>query len=386
MATTATLIAGIPAENKTLYHQIRFSVGDPAALIIIHNGAAKPERHLIIRDIEMARARAHAAVDFVHGPADFAPAGGLSGDRETATAQSVAEFLRQKGASITTTDRTLNMVFADTLQKAQIGLRYDPQLGVMERRAKSPQEIEHLRKAQRDTELIMRRMCELIARAPVGRDGVLQHDGNPLTAERMFLMIDVALLELGYDNPHLSIVASGPEGGDCHNRGAGPLRTGEPVIVDIFPKNKKTYYHGDCTRTVVNGAIPDSVRKMHAAVVEAKAAATAAVRAGVTGHDVHQATLAVIKKHGYPVGLPPAIPPADFISIPHGTGHGLGLDVHEPPLLADKGPSLIAGDCVTIEPGLYGPSIGGVRVEDVFIVTAAGCENLGTLPESLEWK
>lgn len=383
--TEAALIAGIPAENNTLYHQIRFKVGDPTALILLPEAGGKTHRQLIIRDIEMGRAKKHARVDAVNCPADFAPATGLSGDRETATAQSIAEFLKRRGVSRIRADRTLGLSYTDELRRAGLDVVYDPELGVAERRAKDEQEVALLRQAQRDTESVIRMVCEMIARATPDRAGVLHHDHAPLSSERLFGIIDIELLKLGYDNPHRSIIAGGKEGGDCHNRGSGPLYTDQPVIVDIFPKNKTTGYHGDCTRTVVNGAIPPVVAKMHAAVVAAKAAATKAVRAGVTGHAVNQETLRVLGEHGYKYALPPADAPADFISIPHGTGHGLGLDVHEPPLLADKGPELIVGDCVTVEPGLYGPHIGGIRIEDVVIVTRDGCINLGQLHEGLSW-
>jgi Xaa-Pro aminopeptidase len=158
------------------------------------------------------------------------------------------------------------------------------------------------------------------------------------------------------------------------------------VIVDIFPRVKKNLYNGDCTRTVVHGDIPAEVSKMHAAVVAAKAAATRAVRAGVTGQYVHEATVRSMEQSGYSMGLPAADAPDSFTSMTHGTGHGLGLEVHEPPLLAVGGPELVAGDVVTIEPGLYGRRYGGVRVEDMVVVREEGCENLNQLHEGLVWK
>lgn len=382
---TYRLFAGIPNTNFALYHQIRFGVGDPAALIIANeNGTTN--RHLIIRDIEMERARQRAKVDSVACPADYEPAGGLSGDRETATAQSLAEYLKREGATSVTVDRTFPFYFTHEIRSADIELHYDPDLGVLDRRQKDEQEIEHLQQAQRDTEQVVQMICETIARATPAADGVLHHDDAPLTSERVFTMIDVALLERGYGNPHGAIVAGGSEGGDCHNAGRGPLRVNEPVIVDIFPHNKKTKYVGDCTRVVVNGTPTDEFKKMHAAVVAAKAAAIAATRAGTTGDAVFQETIRVIRDHGYEYGMPPADAPADYVSMPHGTGHGLGLEVHEPPLVADKGPELLVGDAVTIEPGLYSHKYGGVRIEDMVIVTENGCRNLNTIPEGWDWR
>ena len=158
------------------------------------------------------------------------------------------------------------------------------------------------------------------------------------------------------------------------------------MIVDVFPTSKTTRYCGDCTRTVVHGDIPDEVIRMHTAVAEAKRAGIMATRAGVTGESVHQATIASIASSGYSVGLPGKEELDTYCSMTHGTGHGIGLDVHEPPLLDFRGPELLVGDALTIEPGLYCKAIGAVRLEDMVIVRESGCENLNTLHEGLEWK
>ncbi|UCD75563.1 MAG: aminopeptidase P family protein [Phycisphaerales bacterium] len=381
-ASTAILCAGIPAINNSLYHKIRFSVGDPAALIELPAGSRKT---LIIRDIEMERARKHARADDVFCPADFAPKGGLSGDREIATAQATAECLCRAGVRQVVSDRSLPLIFVHEIKQAGMAIECDPEMGVLERRAKDEQEIAWLREAQQMTENVMRMACETIANAEARADGVLMHGGEPLTAERVRSMIDVFLLDHDYSNQP-AIVAGGPEGGDCHNAGTGDLRTGEPVIIDIFPRNRKTLYNGDCTRTVVHGDVPDEIAKWHAIVVEAKAAAIAATCAGITGEEVHAATSAVITANGYPMGLPPDDAPDAYCGMVHGTGHGVGLEVHEPPLLDKGGPELVVGDILTIEPGLYSKAIGGVRVEDMVVVTETGCDNFNTLPEGLEWK
>lgn len=379
--TTATVMAGIPATNLSLFHAIRFKVGDPAALITLPTASGGAERLLIIRDIEMERAKRNAKADAVRCPADFEPVGGLSGDRETATAQSVAQCLVSRGITRVRSDRSLPLIYAHFIGKAGIALECDTELGVLGRRAKDAQELDWLREAQRATEGAMRMACETVARARAAADGTLVHDGAPLTAERLRALIDVHLLEHGYENPE-SIVACGPQGADCHDHGHGALHTGQPVIVDIFPRNRKTLYNGDMTRTVVHGAIAPELARMHAAVVEAKRDAVAAVRPGATGQSVHEATLAALARHGFAAGQPsqPRVP-----VISHGTGHGIGLEVHEPPLLAMKGPELVVGDVLTVEPGLYALGIGGIRVEDMVAVTASGCENFNTLQESLVW-
>lgn len=125
---------------------------------------------------------------------------------------------------------------------------------------------------------------------------------------------------------------------------------------------------------------------MHSAVVEAKAAGMSACRPGATGEDVHRACTDVILRHGYSLGLPSASADSTYCGMTHGTGHGVGLDVHEPPLLDFGGPPLVVGDCLTIEPGLYRRDLGGVRVEDMILVTPTGFECLNRLPEGLDWR
>ena len=382
----AIVMAGVPASNMLLFHRIRFRVGDPVAIMEWGAGRDRRTRTLILRDIEMDRARAHARADAFACPRDFEPSGGLSGDRETATAQALAECLRRAGVRKAVADRTFPAIFAHHLTQAGIALRCEPSLFIADRRAKDEQELAAMRTSQAMTERAIELACRLVARASARADGTLMHAGEALTSERVRGEIDAFLAREGFDNPR-SIVAGGPQGGDCHHDGTGPLRTGEPVIIDIFPRSKATGYWGDSTRCVVHGEVPPDVARMHATVVRAKAAATAAVRTGVTGEAVHAATRAAIEAAGYGMGLPPSDAPASWCGMVHGTGHGLGLDVHEPPLLDRGGPELVTGDVITIEPGLYSHAIGGIRIEDAVAVTPQGAVNLGTgLHEGLDWK
>ena len=380
----ATVMAGIPAINSAFYRRIRFSVGDPAALIELPGPDGSRQATLILRDIEMNRAARKALVDQVACPADYAPEGGLSGDRETATAQAAAEMLRRAGVDRVVVDRTLPMIYAHLIAEAGVHVECDLQMGVTERRSKDAQEIAWVREAQNVTEEAMQMACEMVAHAMADADGLLTVDGEPLTSERVREAVDIWLLRRGYTNPG-SIVAGGTDGADCHNMGSGNLRTGQPVIIDIFPCNRETLYNGDCTRTVVHGPISDQLKKMLAAVAAAKAAGVAAVKPGVTGEAVHAATSAAIVEHGFEMGLPGKDAPDTYCAMTHGTGHGVGLDVHEPPLLDKGGPELVVGDIVTIEPGVYSKAVGGVRLEDIVVVTESGCENLNRLPESLDW-
>ncbi len=378
-------MAGVPALNAGLYRRIRFLVGDPVALVELPKPEHAANSILILRDIEMERAKKKARADLIHCPADFAPAGGLSGDRETATAQAAAECLRRNGIQEVVADRSLPLIYWEMLRRSNIAVVCDTEWGVVERRQKDEEELKMIEHAQSITEKVMERACQTIARAQANSDGSLTHERRNLTSEWMRTLIDGWLLEYGFSNPE-SIVAGGPQGGDCHEHGHGQLYTGQPIIVDIFPRDKSTLYNGDCTRTVVHGDIPDRIMAMHEAVVVAKHEATAAVRPGVRGEEVHQATINAIHRFGFKSKLPGPDDSDDFTAMTHGTGHGLGLEVHEPPLLAAGGPELLVGDVLTIEPGLYSRALGGVRVEDMVFVTETGCRNVNRLPDGLNWK
>jgi Xaa-Pro aminopeptidase len=377
----ATVLAGIPQTNLSLYHKIRFSVGDPTVFIQLPSA----KRILILRDIEIARAKQTAHADEFFCNTDFAPPNGLSGDRETATAQALVECLKLNNITSVTSDRTLPLIYAHMIEQAGITLTCDLDLGVMERRSKDESELVHLRNAQSITEEIMRYACELIFNTTADKSGQLIHEGSPLTSEHMISLIDIAFLKHGATTPHGSIVAGGPIGSDCHHRGTGILHTQQPIIIDIFPHIRSTGYNGDCTRTICHGDIPDQLAKMHKAVFEAKAAAQDATKSGATGEDVHNAAISVIMNSGYSIGVAHDSDPDTHTTMAHGTGHGIGLDVHEPPLLDINGPELVVGDVITIEPGLYCKAIGGLRIEDMVAVTETGYENFNTLPTDLHW-
>ncbi len=183
--TSARVMAGVPSLNAALYRRIRFLVGDPVAVVEVTSASQPTRSTLILRDIEMERARAKARVDQVACPADFAPGDWIVGDRETATAQAVAECLRRSGATTVIADRTLPLIFAEMIQRVGIEVRCDLEWGVLERRQKDAEEIAHIERAQSVTEQVMRRACETVANASTDADGRLSVDGTVLTSQRM---------------------------------------------------------------------------------------------------------------------------------------------------------------------------------------------------------
>lgn len=377
-----TVLAGIAAANATLFHRLRFTVGDAAVIIDFADGTSL----LIIRDIEMDRARQAGSADRVCCAADFAPEGGLSGDRDTALAQAAAECLRRAGETSITVDRSLPYLYAHFILQAGIAIEYSEDFGVKQRRIKSTTEIEHLRHAQKVTGDAMTYACRTIANATPDKDGILYHDGTILTSERVRTMITAFLLERNFSNSHGSIVATAPHVADCHHYGTGPLRANLPIVVDIFPMDNATRYNGDMTRTVVCGEPSDEVKKIHAAVCEARTAGCTALKPGTTGEAVHRATIGVLENHGFTIVRGTAQHDSAVPTMPHGTGHGIGLEVHEPILLDHGGGEIFENEVFTVEPGLYSSVLGGVRVEEMVLVTATGHEVLSAVPDGLNWK
>lgn len=378
----ATVLAGVPAVNMTLFHKIRFSVGDSAFFTELPDGKSI----LLVRDIEVDRAKRLARAGRIGCASDFPPDDGLDGDRDTALAQAGAECLRQNGVKQVRVDRTLPYLFANELQKGGILLEYDPGFGVIERRVKSEEELNYLRNSQKVTEEAMAMACSLIGRAPADSEGILQHEGTTLTSERVRRLISRFVLDYDCTTLHDSIVVTIPHVADCHHYGTGPLHKDLPVIVDIFPTHNHTHYCGDCTRTVVSGDPSDEIRDMHACVLKAHKSGCEELRPGTTGEAVHDVVSEMIRTDGYHMGHPHKDADDEYIGMRHGTGHGIGLDVHEPILLAKGGSEIMENEVFTVEPGLYSKKYGGVRVEDMVAVTASGHQNFNKLHSGLDWK
>ncbi|MFB6137419.1 MAG: M24 family metallopeptidase [Halobacteriaceae archaeon] len=376
------------------------------------------EVSLLVSGLEYGRATAEARADDVerlsaHDYRELVAEHGRRGGRVRA----VAAFLAARDVDAVAVPDAFPLGTADGLRDQGVDVRVETR-GVVEeiRATKQPVEVEHVRTAQRANEDAMRAAEDLLAAAepvppadladavegePLGIQGkgeaagdeaasgdgpvdgdapVLVHDGAVLTSERVKEAIEVTLLreECGLDE---TIVACGADGAEPHNRGSGPLRAGEPVVVDIFPRDRSTGYHADMTRTFVVGEPTPAAREFYEVTREAQRAGLDAVAPGVTGDAVDAAVSAVYEDAGYPTLRSDDDAETGFI---HGTGHGVGLDVHEAPRLAQGGEELRPGHVVTVEPGLYDPAVGGVRIEDLVVVTEDGCENLTAYPREFE--
>jgi Xaa-Pro aminopeptidase len=189
----------------------------------------------------------------------------------------------------------------------------------------------------------------------------------------------VYLLENGFIAQH-TIVSCGEDTASPHTEGSGPLRAHVPIIIDLFPRSIHSRYFADITRTVVRGSASPEVKGMYEAVFSAQEVAVSLIKDGVSGKEVHEAVLHHFKSLGYESGEIEGRMQGFF----HGTGHGVGLDIHEPPRISKKLDTLHTGNIVTVEPGLYYSGKGGVRLEDMVVVQKEGVMNLTISPKILE--
>lgn len=248
-----------------------------------------------------------------------------------------------------------------------------------ERAVKQPWEIRSITESQQAAVLAIRGAVAMISAARADKKGVLKLNGSTVTSERVRQSIMKTLLEHGCSCPDV-IVAGGKLSADPHEKGSGPLRAGEPIVMDIFPRHGEHLYWGDITRTVVKGDAGKRVRNMYRAVRAAQRAALAKIRPGVKCATVHGAARDEIERRGFHRTVVEG-KPAGFI---HSTGHGVGLCVHEAPGLGGGDARLRSGHVVTVEPGLYYGDIGGVRIEDTVVVTATGWRYLVPCEKRLE--
>ena len=369
MNTEIRAMIANPEKEADLYWRTGFRAPDP--LIYVEVGDA---RTLVVSDLELGRAKETARVDAVA----MAPI--RERLKETMTepptlADILHVFLGDQGvgsAPLTMPGSTAARQ-VDRLRDLGHAVTLGTSPFWPERRHKTEWEIQQIARAMRETERVLDLARTLIRNAE-SRNGVLHADGEVLTSERVRSFIQVELLKAGYagDPP---IVSCGDQATLPHEIGHGPLRSGETIILDVFPLSQETHYGADTTRTVVHGTPSAQVVRMHRAVADAVIEVLAHMKAGVDGKDLNQRVLDIFEECGFKTETVDGRPQGFF----HGTGHGLGLDIHEPPRISKESQVLEPGDVVTVEPGLYYPGVGGVRIEDVAVVTATGCRNLCSL-------
>jgi Xaa-Pro aminopeptidase len=334
--------------------------------------------HLLVSALEYGRAAKEARADTIErGSAYDAQSLVEEYGQHEGSDRAVAAFCRAHGVESVAMPERAPLGTARGLEDQGLDVTVDRDETVERVRAiKTETEIDHIRAAQKANEKAMARAEELLREATVD-DGVLHHDGAPLTSERVRTAIEIELLHNGCALDE-TIVACGADAADPHDRGSGPLHADEPIIVDIFPRSKETGYYADMTRSFCVGEPTARAREWYDLTLEAQEAALDAIEAGALGSDVHGAVCDIYEAAGEPTLRDDDATDTGFI---HTTGHGVGLDIHEYPRLSTADNELEAGMVVTVEPGLYDPDVGGVRIEDLVVVREDGCENLTDYPK-----
>jgi Xaa-Pro aminopeptidase len=368
---TRLIVAPSDTDADMLYATGIF-IGDPF-IFLEQNG----KRTLVLSDLEIDRAKKNAKADEfvmfsklereVQGKANAAPP----------YEKVLAHFLTRRGIKRATVPANFPLGYANEIKRQGISLEASNGLFWPKRETKTEEEIAKISHALRITAAGMKRAIEVLKASRAGTAKKLRWSGKTLTSEILRAEVDTAILRAG-GTPTTTIVAGGDQACDPHERGSGPLLADSLIILDIFPRDPKTGYWGDMTRTVVRGHASAQQRKLWETVRSGQALALKRIKAGVDGMSIHKAIQQFFTDRGFPT----EIRNGRHVGFFHGTGHGLGLEIHEYPRLQKV--TLKAGQCVTVEPGLYYPGIGGVRIEDVVIVEKNGCRILSRFPKQLE--
>jgi Xaa-Pro aminopeptidase len=369
---SARLIVATSETDPDMLYATRFWAPDPF-IFLERNG----KRTLVLSDLEIDRGRKQADAD------EFVMFSGIEREVQGKSKKAppyekvLAHFLRKRGVKSTIVPANFPLAYAQELAANKIGVRATNGLFWPEREAKSNKEIEMIGGALRITETGLRRAIEILKASRPGPEKKLRWSGKTLTSEMLRAEIDSAILRAG-GIPTGTIVAGGDQACDPHERGSGPLYADSLIILDVFPRDAKTGYFGDMTRTVLRGRASDAQRKLWNTVKAGQALALKRIKAGVDGMTIHKAIQEFFAKRGFPT----EIRKGRRVGFFHGTGHGLGLEIHEHPRLQKV--TLKDRQVLTVEPGLYYPGLGGARQEDVVVVTKNGCRVLSRFPKRLQ--
>jgi Xaa-Pro aminopeptidase len=375
---TDVLIYADTHRSPELRHEVPVSIGD-AFLYVERNRS----RHLVVSALEAPRLggfgfELHPYEEFGSDELRRSGMSWLEIDDEI-TLRAVAAL----GIEQATVPGTFPLQLADKLRANGVDIVPDQSFFVERRRVKSASELEGIRRAQAAAEAGMTAARELLRRAEQNGEG-LEADGRPLTSERIRAAISQAFLEHGATADEF-IVSHGPQSAIGHHGGAGRLEAGEPIVIDLWPRDAESACCADMTRTFVVGDVPDELAEWHRLCMEALDRAVRDVRPGVTCRSVYDGSCEIFEAAGYPTQRTKRDGETLAEGFFHSLGHGVGLDVHEQPILGLVGhETLLPGEVFALEPGLYRPDFGGCRLEDLVVVTETGAEKLTSFPYDLE--
>jgi Xaa-Pro aminopeptidase len=335
---------------------------------------------IVMPDLEIDRARKQAPHCQVLSWSRITARLRNEGIKNPGFAHVIHRLLRDKHLRRIHVPHNFPYALARELRQLKIKLRIPDSHFFPTRQFKNAEEIKKISAALMMAEVGLAEGIQALKNSKITKNRRLLFHNVPLTSEKLRAIIDTAILQAG-GLASYTIVAGGRHACDPHEPGHGPLRAHEPIIIDVFPRSRKTGYYGDITRTVVKGRPSEHVRKLYYTVARAQDVAFASLESGANGATIHSAVSEFFNREGYRTGRHNGKMEGFF----HGTGHGLGLDIHESPRLSPTSTDVLhPGHVVTIEPGLYYPDIGGIRLEDVASVTTNGSRNLTKFEKNLE--
>ena len=369
----ATLFIAASEYDSNLYYATRFMAPDPFIYLEI-----KGERVMVMSDLEMDRAKAQASVDRVLSYSEIEQKAKKQGIKDPTAVDIVHVVLKESKIRRLSVPANFPVIHAARLQERGYSLKPKRDPFYEQRVVKTAEEVRHIEDAQQATEEAVAAAHALLRRTEI-KDEQLWLDGALVTSERIKKLINVKLMERDCIAQH-TIVAGGEQACDPHNEGSGPLPAHRSIIFDVFPRSATSRYFADMSRTVIRGKVSQELKRLYGIVKDAQEDAINKIKDGADGMKIHQGICARFEKAGYKTGLVNGRMQGYF----HGTGHGVGLDIHEAPRISRTGSLLQEGHVVTVEPGLYYPGLGAVRIEDMVLVTKDGCRNLTTFPKVFE--
>lgn len=368
----AILIIAASEKDANLYYATRFLAPDPFIYTEIRG-----KKYLLMSDLELDRAKSEAKVDEVLSASLLAKR--LIKENIKPTPLNLIDSLyKEEKVKEVLVPGNFPFKYGEPLREKGYHLVTKEEPFFEERLYKTEEEIAKITETQRSTEAAVEEAVQAIERSRV-TDGKLYTNGKSLTSEAIKKIINMKLMELDCIAEH-TIVSCGKECVDPHNQGSGPLLANESIVLDVFPRSAKSGYFADMTRTVVKGKASPKLKKMYELVREGQEIAFEALKDGVDGSIVHHRIMRHFEEEGFKTG------PLDgrMQGFFHGTGHGVGLEIHEPPRVSSVKETIRARQVVTVEPGLYYLDAGGVRIEDLVVVTQTGIKNLTKFPKVLE--
>lgn len=369
---SARLIVADSEHDANMLYATRMFVPDPFIWF-----ETRGRSFAVMSDLEINRARREAKVNRVLSLSRYQKQLKREGVKRTVFGDILKRVLGEFRIRHVEVPMSFPIGLAKHLRGIRVVVKPDPFFP--EREIKTPAEIRALQGAMHLAEEGMRAAVTMLRASRIGRDGFLYRLGRKLTSEQVQGVINATIAGLG-GMAARTIVAGGNQGCDPHEIGHGPLRAHTTIILDIFPRDMRTGYWGDITRTVVRGRASEAVKKLYEVVGDAQRLAFQKLREGVNGQDVHKGIQELFVGKGYRTGVIRGRMQGFF----HGTGHGLGLEIHERPRVSIASEVLRAGQVATVEPGLYYWGVGGVRLEDVAVIQSNGARNLARFPKTLE--